>query len=275
MAKNDTASLLEGSRKALDQLGEEIAGLEATRNQRLLANEPATKIGAIDRELENSRRSAGIERDRIKLFEDQIKREKEEARLAGKLQQIQQVEELFQARDAAGMEAIQAIAALDAAYRKLFTLAREIRDSWNFRMVDAAPVLISETAIEQAIAAELWRTCGRAVQTGGGLPNPDGGSLPGVKAPTLQALGQPSLVEPFAAVLKRGSELASQIMRLGKSTGPIEGKAAKQVGSSGRSLPQLLQRMNELADCAQTPEVEAEYQSIVQELSAIPQDEAA
>jgi hypothetical protein len=275
MARPDTASLLESSRKALHTLEEEIAGLAATRNERLLANDPSAKIAAIDRELESTRRSAGIERDRIKLFEDQLTREREQERLKDKIQRIEQVEALFRERDAAGLEAIQAITMLDAAYRKLFVLARDIRDAWPFRMVDCAPILVSESEIESRVAAELWRQGGRSIPTGGALPNADGGSLPGAKAPSIAALGQPSSVEPFADVLRKGTEFASRIMRTGASSGPIEGAAARAVGSSGRTLGQLIAEQMRLADLPQTEEVEKQYQAVIAEMAALPLEEAA
>src|SRR4029077_10234358 len=97
MAKTaDTASLLESSRKALAQLEQEISALEVTRDERLLANEPTAKITAVDKELENSRRAAGIERDRIRLFEDRLDRDRSAARLGQRLERVQAVEQLLQ-----------------------------------------------------------------------------------------------------------------------------------------------------------------------------------
>jgi hypothetical protein len=271
MAKTDTATLLESSRNALRVLEEEIAGYEATRNERLLANDPATKISALDRELGNSRAAAGIERDRIKLFEAQLAREKEELRLKDKLGRIEQVEALFRERDAAGLEVIQAIAMLDSGYRKLFTVAREIRDAWPFRMVDCAPALVSESEIEAKVAQELWRIGGRPVVTGGALPNPDGGSLPHVKPPTIAALGNPSAVEPLEAALQQATRFASDVMREGKSSGPIESATPPAaVGPSGRTHGQLTAEMARLGAMEQTEDVERKYSEVVAELAAMP-----
>jgi hypothetical protein len=271
MAKPDTAALLESSRKALHQLEEEIKGFEATRTERLLANEPATRISALDRELGNTRGAAGIERDRIKLFEDQLAREKEELRLKDKLARIEQVEALFRERDAAGLEVIQAIAMLDGGYRKLFTVAREIRDAWPFRMVDCAPALVSESEIEAKVAQELWRIGGRPIPTGGALPNPDGGSLPNVKPPTIAALGNPAAVEPLETALQQATRFASEVMRQGRSSGPIETVTARAaVGPSGRTHAQLTAEMARLGAMEQTEEVERKYTAVVAELAALP-----
>jgi hypothetical protein len=99
----------------------------------------------------------------------------------------------------------------------------------------------------------------------------DGGTLPAPKSPTLQALGMPESLEPFAEVLARASAFASQIMREGKSSGPIETAAARApVGPSGRTHAQLTAEMARLGSMEQTPDVESKYSEVVAELSAMP-----
>jgi hypothetical protein len=271
MAK--TTTLLDRARDALRELKGEAGTLISKRQAQLVAGAAVATIAKIDAELGAVENAAGIEADRISLLEGELAREREAERLAGKLQRIEQVEQLFQQRDAAGLEAVEAIKALDAAYRKLFLLAAEIRDAWPFRLVDCAPILVSETEIEAKVAAEIWRVGGRSPPTGGATPNRDGGSLPNARAPSMGALGQPSSVEPFENVLRNATQFASGIMRQGKSSGPIEGAAARVVGSSGRTLQQLIAEQMRLADMDQNnPEVEREYNAVIAEMTALPME---
>jgi hypothetical protein len=271
MAKPDTAAALENSRKALAQLEQEISGLEQRRNTALLNSEPASAVGKIDQQIAVTAHAVKTEQDRIKLFEGQVAREREQERLKDKLQRIEQVEAKFRERDELGKQAIAAIEQLDEAYRSLFLISRELRDLWPWRMVDMAPVLISESEIESRIAAELWRIGGRPVPTGGALPDPSGGSLPNVKPPSIMALGNPGIVEPLEAALEQASRFASDVMREGKSSGPIETAAVRAaVGPSGRTHAQLTAEMMRLGSMEQTEDVERRYAEVVAELSGLP-----
>ena len=177
MAKNDTATPLENSRKALLQLEEEIKRLEQRRNSALLNSEPASAVRKIDDQINSTAHAIKTEQDRIGLLDAELKRQREQERLKDKLAQIEQVDHKFAERDVLGKRAEAAMKELDAAYRGLFLISRELRDLWPWKMVDMAPTVLSETEIERVIAAEYWRIGGRPVPTGGAMPPADGPSL--------------------------------------------------------------------------------------------------
>ena len=54
---------------------------------------------------------------------------------------------------------------------------------------------------------------------------------------------------------------------------PIEGPAARVVGSSGRTLNQLIAEQMRLADMPQTDEVEKLYQAVIREMESLPLSE--
>jgi hypothetical protein len=270
MAGNkNTAASLDRARITLKEIDEHITGLVGRRRERLLAGESATNISKIDVELEDLRRTRQVEADRAELLDTQLKREANERRLAAVIEKIKVVEADFALRDDAAKRAADGIKQLDAAFRDLFLISRRLREAWNWRNADIGAVMIGEMNIMQAIEFALYKIGGRSVATGGMAPAQDGPSLPGAKCPRLELMDQRDKIEPLETTMARASACASDLMRGGTTTGGSDGL---QRGSSGRTLPALLSRMNELASGdVNDPANEAEYNAIVSELAQIDQ----
>jgi hypothetical protein len=262
-------SPIERARKDLRELDENITGLVGRRRERLLSGAANSDIAAVDAALDEARKARQIEADRIEALEIQHKREIDERRLGERAEKIKIVEADFALRDDCARRAGEAIKQLDAAVREWYLISRRLRSAWDWRNPDIGALMLGEVNIELALQSELYRRSGKPPVTGGIAPPQDGPSLPGAKAPSLQLMGLPEQIEPLDVAIARASTLASELMRGGTTTGGSDGL---QRGSSGRTLPALLNRMNELANGdVNDPTNEAEYNSIVSELAQIDQ----
>jgi hypothetical protein len=265
--KPSIATSLERSKAALKEFEAESAAITAKRNKALLEGAGAVEVQKYDREIQGNKHAAQTERDRIVLLEQAQVKERDAERLGQRMERISAVELLLQQRDAVGAELVAAIAALDSSYHKLFILAAEIRNAYAFKLIDCAPILVSETAIEQAVAAEMWRVLGRAPVTGGMPSGPENAGFPNLKAVSFQSLGNPSIVTSFEKTLQTASQLASSIMREGKTTGAAEPAAA----DGGRSRMQyLIGEQMRLAELPQNEETERLYQKVIDEMASLP-----
>jgi len=146
----------------------------------------------------------------------------------------------------------------------MFRLGREVRSAWPWQAHDLPPTVLSDNAITRAIEHELYRVGARPQLLGGmdiDKPGKDGASLPGGKCPKIEWIQMPSAIPTLEQTLKEASELASSIMRTGRSTSD-----GVPIHSGNGKLAQLLKRQSELSEVF-TPEAEAEYQKVVAQIA--------
>jgi len=259
--KKNAAGALERARAALAETSKQIHKLETTRNELLLADQDA-KAAALDQQIEEQRRLERGHRDKVALLEKEAEREAAERRAKDKQELIARIEKKLSERDAAGARAVAAIKELDAAYRTMFKLGREIRAAWPWQAHDLPAAVLSDNAITRIIEHELYRIGARPPLLGGmDIVNPgkDGASLPGGRCPKLELVNLPEKIEPLSQVLTEATTFACALLRGKSNTSP------SQTGAGTSKLARLLKRQSELAELS-TPEAEAEYASVVAEI---------
>jgi hypothetical protein len=275
MARKNAGHRLEEARAALTEIDGKLAELGRTREQRLLAGDGAAEIAKLDAEIADLRHAQQTETDRIRLLEAEAAREANERRVKEKLGLIERVEKKLTERDAAAAELQNAIEQADKCFRKMITLARDVRAAWPWQAHDLPPALLGEAAIIAAVKHEIFRS-GARPQLYGGQDKPGAGlSFPGGQAPRLELVGTPEKVPTLVNVVREATALASTIMRSGgKSTSvvtmpAVNGSAKEEPRertTAEERLAGLHKRQAELA-ADPSPENEAAYQNVVAEIA--------
>jgi hypothetical protein len=213
-ASPSAASRIEVAQAALEESNRKLVQLHEQRNAALLRddNGAAVQFGI---ELANLRLAARAEEDKIGLLKAEAAREEQERKDKEREAQIGKIEKLLAARDSAGKELADAVAAADRAFRRLIDIGVEVQAAWNWPASEVPAILASHAAITHALTHELYRVGSRPM-VGGGQIEPHGihagVHFPGAKVPH-ELVNLPERIPALTAVLQQATEHASNIMR--------------------------------------------------------------
>ena len=228
--------------------------------------------------------------DRIRLLEEQARQEESDAVLQRRKAHVARFTKKLSDADQVADELQATIETADKLYRKLISLREDARVAWwgsnsheNALAVSPDGAALSGLAVKALLMHELYRVGARPFVggTAGEIKQVD---LPGGQCPDHRLLGQPQLIEPFGARMRRASQAAIDVMR-GKipehasATLPSVPDTPPPSGNGGETpdpvpttdqakLAALLKRQAQLAE-DMTPEGEAKYQAVVAEIAAL------
>jgi hypothetical protein len=268
---------------ALTEATRRIGELTEQRNQCLLRDADGEAV-ELATEIENLRRLADGHRDKIKLLQDAARVEEEERRVKEKTGLIERIEKKLAARDSAGKELADAVAAADRAFRKLIDVGLEVTAAWNWPPSEVPACLLSHGAIAAALTHEMYRIGGRPMLGGGQVEAPHAGiHFPGAKPPRHELVHLREKIVPLTTVLKEATAHASNILR-GKRPGaqvdvsvsaPSPAPAANGNGgprtAPQESLGKLVERQRQMVEdgTADGPEYKALIDQIAQAQAAV------
>lgn len=259
---------LEAARAVLAETNAKLDDLGQRRNAALVASTDDAQVAAIDKMVEELRRTAKIQSDRIVLLGQQAAQEEAERQAKEKAEQIERVEALLSERDAVGAELAAAIAKADELFRKTIELSKAADAAWPFPTADRIPCLLLSGSILVALQHEIYRVGARPLLYGG--QDRERGtelSLPGGKSPSHELTGVPSKIPPLVEVLKAGSAHASAIMRGARAPTPPRAEQLERTPTQTR-LAALLAEQNRLGT-DDSPEGEQRYQAVISEIATL------
>ena len=288
MAKKAATTLLSEAQQELVETNAKLSDTGRRRDQLLLANNDATGLDAIEGELANLQKASVRQADRIKLLEEQARQEEADAVLKRRKDHVARFTKKLADADQVADELQACVEQEDKLYRRLIQLREDARAAWwgstpheNALGVSPDGAALSGIAIKALLMHEIYRVGARPFVggTAGELKAPD---LPGGLCPDHRLLGQPHLIEPFGARVRKASQAAIDVMR-GKipesGTLPSVPDTPPSSGNGGETpdplpttdqakLAALLKRQAQLAE-DMTPEGEAKYQAVVAEIAAL------
>jgi hypothetical protein len=258
-----------------------IGEVEKARAKAILADADDT-ARKLDIELENLRRDARIQRDRIQLLEAEAAEKERERKVREKADLIGRIEKKLAARDTAGKELADAIAKADKAFRRLIDIGIEVHAAWNWPASDVPACLLSHGAISAALSHEMYRIGGRPMLGGGQVEAPHAGiHFPGARVPRFELTHMQEKIVPLTAVLQQATAHASNILR-GKRSPDIAAPAPVpamngdgepvQRSEAEQRLGALLKQMAALSEDSTR---EAEYNDVVAALAQVQAEIAA
>jgi hypothetical protein len=292
MAKKAATTLLSEARQELVETNAKLSDSGRRRDQLLLAND-ATGLDLVEVELANLQKAAVRQADRIKLLEEQARQEETDAVLKRRKDHVARFTKKLSDADQVADELQACVEQEDKLYRRLIQLREDARVAWwgstpheNALGVSPDGAALSGIAIKALLMHEIYRVGARPFVGGtpGEIKAPD---LPGGLCPDHRLLGQPHLIEPFGARMRKASQAAIDVMR-GKIPEANGSGALPSVpdtpppaasGNGGEApdplpttdqakLAALLKRQAQLAE-DMTPEGEAKYQAVVAEIAAL------
>jgi hypothetical protein len=272
-SRKSTKENLDKARAALAESAATLEQLGKRRNEVLLASDDEAEVLAIDKQIEELRRTAKSQSDRIDLLQQQHAQEEAERKAKQKSELIDRVEAKLAERDAAGAELQAAIANADELFRKTIALSKECDSAWPFPTSDRSPCLLMPGSILSALQHEIYRVGSRPLLFGGqDAALGTEASFPGGKSPRLEWAGLPEKIPPLVDVLKQASHYASDIMHARRTPTPPQaplGAPPERTPAEIR-LSELLQEQARLsADIS--PEGEQRYQAVVADIAALQQ----
>ena len=174
--KADASAALEKTRRKLADVEANIAALQTSRTEKLATTEDIAEVQSIDRAILAERTAAEIYRDKIRILQEEVRKEHYADRERQRRQSIAVIKKDLDARDAAAEEVDSLIEQLGQAYFKLlgspsveqhWQLSRGPHPGWGRIDTD---VIRRETA---------WALFGAGRATGGQtvLPGPSNAGL--------------------------------------------------------------------------------------------------
>jgi hypothetical protein len=289
MAKK-ASTRLGAARTAQAETVGRIAEVEAARAKAILDEDDAA-ARKLDAELEEAQRDARIAGERVRLLEAEALREEADDVLKRRKDHVARFTEKLSDADRVADELQATIEQADKLFRKLIQFREDARVAWwgstpHEMALSISPdgCALSGLAIKALLMHEIYRVGARPFVggTAGELKSPD---LPGGQCPDHRLLGQPHLIEPFGARMRKASQAAIDVMR-GKipeagtlpsvPDTPPPPPAASGNGETPdparttdqAKLAALLKRQAQLAE-DMTPAGEAAYQAVVAEIAAL------
>jgi hypothetical protein len=295
------ATRLAAEQAAQESAARRIAEAHTQRNAALDADEDsrAAELLAEIRQLELI---ATGHTDKIRRLQEAAEREATEEQARRHAAHIKRVEKKLTELREHGTELALAVATGEAKFREMIDTIGEIQTMWPFQAHNLVAAFLTPGRIVEILQYELYRIGARPMLLGGQREGPQAGlNYPGGKDPRIELMGQPNLIEPFTSVLERGTKLASEIMRTGRSTANVNGApapvaavppaveipaapaaasqpngnpfdasgaAVRERTPSEERLGSLLAEMARLADDI-SPEGEAKYLRIQEEVAAV------
>jgi hypothetical protein len=217
MAKKASTILAEAQQELLDT-NAKLSDIGRRRDQLLLAADERG-LDAIEVELANLQKAAVRHADRIKLLEEQARQEEAEAVLKRRKDHVVRFTKKLADAEQVADELQATIEQADKLFRKLIQLREDARAAWWGSTPHEAALSISPDgcalsgiAIKALLMHEIYRVGARPFVGGtpGELKQPD---LPGGLCPDHRLLGQPHLIEPFGARMRKASQAAVDVMR--------------------------------------------------------------
>ena len=294
--KKKAETRLADARAAQAEAVKRVAEVGAARSKAIL-DEDDGAARKLDAQLEEAQRDARIAGERIRLLEQEALREEADAVLKRRKDHVARFTKKLSDADQAADELQATIEQADKLFRKLITLREDARVAWwgstpHEMALSISPdgCALSGLAIKALLMHEIYRVGARPFVggTAGELKAPD---LPGGQCPDHRLLGQPHLIEPFGARMRKASQAAIDVMR-GKipeagtlpsvpDTPPPPASPPTSPAASGNggtsdparttdqaTLAALLKRQAELA-MLDGPEAEAKYQAVVAEIATL------
>ena len=266
-----------------------IAEVEAARAKAILDEDDAA-ARKLDAQREELQRDARIGADRVRLLEQQAKDEEQAAVLQRRKAHVARFTKILQNADEVADELQACVEQEDKLFRKLIQLREDARAAWwgstpHEMALSISPdgCALSGLAIKALLMHEKYRVGARPF-VGGNPAEVKQQDLPGGQCPDHRLLGQPHLIEPFGARMRKASQAAIDVMRgkIPEANGsgalpsvPDTPPAASGNGETPDPLPTnqaklaaLLKRQAQLAEDI-TPEGEAAYQAVVAEIAAL------
>jgi hypothetical protein len=260
---------------ALTEATRRIGELTEQRNQCLLRDADGEAV-ELATEIENLRRLADGHRDKIKLLQDAARTEEQERRAKEKTGLIERIEKKLAARDSAGKELADAVAAADRAFRKLIDVGLEVTAAWNWPASNVPACLLSHAAVTHALQAEMYRVGGRPMLGGGQVEEKHAGiHFPGAKVPRHELTHLREKIVPLVAVLAeatahasnilRGKQLSAQVDVFMSAPAPaMNGNAVTRI-TAQEALGKLVERQKQMVEGASVDEVE--YKRLIDQIA--------
>ncbi len=285
-SKKKAETRLADARAAEAKAVKRVAEVGAARSKAILDEDDAA-ARKLDGELDEAQRDARIAGERIRLLEAEAQREEADAVLKRRKDHVARFIKKLSDADQVADELQACVEQEDKLDRRLIQLREDARVAWwgstpheNALGVSPDGAALSGIAIKALLMHELYRVGARPFVggTAGELKAPD---LPGGQCPDHRLLGQPHLIEPFGARMRKASQAAIDVMR-GKipeagtlpsvpDTPPPSGNGETPDPArttDPATLAALLKRQAQLAE-DMTPEGEAKYQAVVAEIAAL------
>ena len=218
--RKNGAAALEDTRGLLAETKRQIEDLRRRRADELRGVANEAELDKLDAEIKRLETLASRHNERSALLEAAAVQAETERRVREKEGLIRRIEKKARdERQVAAEEIRDGIARADAGLRKLLELSRDVQAAWPWQAHELAPCLLSPSAILAAISHELYRQGARPRLFGGmDTKFDDGINFPGGKSPRLELAGLPDRIQPLDVVMAEAGELASKILRSGKST---------------------------------------------------------
>ena len=216
--KKKAETRLANARAAQAEAVTRVAEVGAARSKAILDEDDA-RARTLDAQLEESQRDARIAGERIRLLEAEALREEADAVLKRRKDHVVRFTKKLQNADEVADELQRCIEQADKLFRKLIQLREDARVAWwgsnsheNALAVSPGGAALSGIAVKALLMHEIARVGSRPFVggTAGELKQPD---FPGGQCPDHRLLGQPHLIEPFGARMRKASQAAIDVMK--------------------------------------------------------------
>ena len=212
-SSSSAGARLDVARSEYQATEKRVGEVEKARVTAILAdtNDVARKL---DGEVEALQRDFRIQRDRVKLLEDEVAREANDRRNQEIEAQNKQVDALFDQRD----EAIGKLAACMKQevklWRQVLDANRKIVAAHSWSAADLSACMLSPLAVGSALSFESYRQSYTPRKFGGQVESADAGlSLPGSRSPKLEWLEWPERIVPLQDIFHEAGEYGKQVLR--------------------------------------------------------------
>ena len=129
-SKPNTTTTLANARKALAQIEQEADGLVAARDKVLLDGGATSEAIEINKQIDATRRAVEAEQRRVHLLEQKLAEEEREAVARRHEEHVQEFESTLAEADRAGDDLEEAVARLEATFRKTILLRETAFSMW-------------------------------------------------------------------------------------------------------------------------------------------------
>ena len=285
MAKK-AATILAEAQRELVETNARLSDFGRRRDQLLLAND-AAGLDAIEIELANLQKASVRQADRIRLLEEQARQEESDAVLKRRKDHVARFTKKLADADQVADELQATIEQSDKLFRKLIQLREDPRAAWWGSTPHEAALSISPDgcalsglAVKALLMHEIYR-CGARPFVGGTPGELKQVDLPGGQCPDHRLLGQPHLIEPFGARMRKASQAAIDVMK-GKIPGaesaplpsvpdtpPPPPAASGNGGISDQPTLAALLKQQEILSADFSEEGERKYQEVVKRIAEL------
>jgi hypothetical protein len=236
-APRSATKRLELAEAAIRAGNNRLAELVQRRNQCLLKDNDAEAI-QLQAQIDTLNLELRAHRDKAELLAESVREEERTRKVQEHEGLITRIERKLAARDAAGRELADAIAAADRAYRRLIDIGVEVTAAWSWPPSDLQACLLSHSAITHVLTHELYRVGGRPMLGGGQVEKPHAGiHFPGAKCPRHELVHLQEKIVPLTSVLQEATAHASNILRGKKPSAQVDMPAPTSAVNGGESLP--------------------------------------